>query len=282
MTLFGVRYMKFVIKLSAALLAVILYAGITDLCEASGHAAIDPKLERAFLEGNYNAVITDSTKLIDGRSSKKDQLYYARAIACMKLNKTGDARRDFEVVVTKYPRSARIFDSYMGIADSYFLEGNYDEAAGRYEEMLPKFQNNSNASLIYYKMGCCYRKNGSNAKADEYFEKAKKAAPHSFEARMIPRATYAPVTARQYRDAQPSWRGNYTVQVGSFKSKENADKMSRKLFSEGYSSHTESAGDGMFRVKAGKFSAKGDAEDAAQALRSRGYSTKICSGDVCQ
>jgi tetratricopeptide (TPR) repeat protein len=282
MTGFGIRDSVFGIRVSVVVLAVIIHVSILNICEAAGQVAIDPKLERAFLEGNYNTVVADSTKLIDGRSSKKDQLYYARAIANMKLNKTGDARRDFEVIVAKYPRSARIFDSYMGIADSYFLEGNYDEAARRYEEIPLKFRNNSNVPLVYYKIGCCYRKNGSNARADEYFEKAKKAAPHSFETRMIPQATYAPVAARQYKDIQPAAGGNYTVQVGSFKSRENADKMSRKLASEGYTSHTEAAGDGMLRVKAGKFSTKNEAEDTAQSLRNRGYSTKICSGDVCQ
>jgi TolA-binding protein len=77
--------------------------------------------DRAFLEGNYDKVVSDTTRLINARSSDSCELYYLRGLASLKLNKYEDARRDFNAILSRYPRSSRRFDAFMGIGDSYFL-----------------------------------------------------------------------------------------------------------------------------------------------------------------
>ena len=148
-------------------------------------------------------------------------------------------------------------------------------------------------SAIYYKLGVCYKKIGSAEKARYNFEKVKQLSPLSFEARMGASSgtDTLPVSARY---GQPKDKGtakdlsaadNYSVQIGSFKNKRNAERMMRKAAGAGYDSYVEtirSSGDDLFRVKVGRYSTKEDAERAAGKLKKQGYSTRICNNDVCQ
>ena len=192
--------------------------------------------DRAFLEGNYDKVVSDTTRLINARSSDSDELYYLRGLANLKLKRFDEARRDFNAILSGYPRSSRRFDAFMGIGDSYFLEGNIDDAIKSYEGMLSAFRDNSNIKLVYQRLDSCRNK-----------------------------------------------PARFSVQVGSFRSKDNAEKLASKLSRDGYESfvdYTAAAADGMYRVKIGNFNSKNEAENMASGLRSRGYSTKICSGDA--
>jgi tetratricopeptide (TPR) repeat protein len=266
------------ISIVAAIMISLSFGIITTNSEARTEGAVDPKVERAFLEGNYDKVLSDTTSRINARSNKSGELYYARGLANLKLNRFGVSRDDFNAILSKYPGTGRKFDAYMGIGDSYFLEGRFDDAVRSYEEMLVKFPGDANIPVVYYKIGCSYRKTGANSRADEYFEEAKRAAPLSFESRMMPTASYE----QPVKTAPSGPSGHFTVQAGSFKNRENAEKFNRKLVSEGFESRIEPSSDGLYRIKVGNYNYRNEVESAASALKSRGYSTKICSGDAAQ
>jgi tetratricopeptide (TPR) repeat protein len=290
----GVQITGIKLKISYIFLAILLVAVFSSISEARYENAIDPKMERALLEGNYNKIVSDATKLIDSRSSGREELYYERGLAELKLGKFDAARSDFNTVISKYSRSGRKFDSYIGIGDAYFLEGNIGNATKSYEGILSEFPNDKNLALVYYRIGCCYRKSGINDRAEFYFDKSRKMAPLSFESRMIPRPGYCRVAtaeAEPNHDTQSlkeplSGQGSrFSVQVGSFKSKYNAEKLSHKLTGDGYETfvdYAKAAEDGMYRVKVGRFSWKNEAEKTASDLKGRGYNARICSGDACQ
>lgn len=267
-------------ELKAQRSKVILIVSIVIL---TGSACFAASPDTYFLEGNYDKAVSEATRMINSGSSGRDELYYLRGLSCLKLSRYDDARKDFNTILAKYPRSGRRFDADLGMGDSYFLEGNITEAEKSYEAMLSGFRGDKNAALIYYRIGCCYRKSGLNDRADYYFNKSGTLAPLSFESRMIPKPGYCEVALT--KEPLPSRDGRFSVQVGSFKSRENAEKLNRKLAGEGYESfvdNSSAAGDGMYRVKIGRFTSKNEADSTAAALRSRGYATKVCSGDACQ
>jgi tetratricopeptide (TPR) repeat protein len=254
-------------------------------------SATPAKAERLFLEGKYDRVIREADLLIDSRASRRDEIYYLKGLSELKSNKFKDARESFDYIITKYSGSKRLSDAYVGIGDSYFLEGNMNAAISKYEEAIDKFPNDKNIAVIYYKIGSVYKQKGVTDKAAYYFDKVKASAPLSFEARMLGgsgRGGAVPVYSKPIPEitAKRVTSGNsvYSVQVGSFKNSRNAERMVRELADSGYESYIEPpsvSGGKLYRVKAGKCGSKEEADSLAAKLRKAGYSIKICSDDVC-
>ena len=236
------------------------------------------KVERLFLEGRYEKVIQEIDFLIDSRSSQRDELYYIKGLSRLKLDRFKEAREDFERVISRFPRSRRVFDAYVGVGDSYFLEGNTNAAIRTYQDILNRYSHNVNISAVYYRLGNCFKNIGSYDNAKEHFDKVKGLSPLSFEARMAPGIASKKV--------QRSKADDYlSVQVGSFRNKKYAERLAHKLVKEGFDSFIEMpgnlTGDRLYRVKVGKFDSKERAEALASKLRSLGYDTKVCTNDLC-
>ena len=207
-------------------------------------------VEKLFLEGEYGKVVDEASRLIDSRAGKLDELYYLKGLSELKLNKFSDARNSFDKILSKYQHSKLTFDAYTGIGDSYFLEGNINEALRVYNEILVKFPNDKNLSVIQERIGNCRSKMGLPDKA-----KIEVQIPHD------------------------SVEGRISVQVGCFGSKGNAEKLNKKLANKGYESYLElpvSPHDNLYRVRVGKFQSREAAESLANRLKRDGYSTTIC------
>jgi cell division septation protein DedD len=72
----------------------------------------------------------------------------------------------------------------------------------------------------------------------------------------------------------------FSVQVGSFKSRANAERLAKKLAASGYDARVEipvGRSEKLYRVKVGPVSAAAEADAIAARLRQAGYSTKICN-----
>ena len=229
-------------KISLFILILITY----NLQLTTAYAASDiAYVERLFLEGKYDKAAYESGKLIDARSRQRDELYYIKGLSELKLNRFSDARQSFEDIISKYQRSKRIFDAYLGIGDSYFLEGNMAAASGSYNDILNKFPNDKNIAMIHSRIA----------------ESNKK-----------------PVL----EDKPSRW---LSVQVGSFKSQPNAQRLMQKLSRQGYEPYLAlpaDAGDRLYRVRVGKLKSKEDASALAGKLKRAGYSTRICTDEACQ
>ena len=210
------------------------------------HAASDiAYVEKLFLEGRYDLAASESGKLIDARARQRDELFYIKGLSELKLNRFSDARQSFEDIISKYQRSKRIFDAYLGIGDSYFLEGNMDAATRSYNDILNRFPNDKNISMVHSRITESNKKPGSGNK---------------------------PV-------------GSFSVQVGSFKSRVNAQRLVQKLSAQGYGAYLTlpvDSGDRLYRVKVGKLKSKEEALTLAAKLKRAGYNIKICTDEACQ
>ncbi len=234
------------------------------------------KVERLFLREHYDRVIQEADKLIDSRAHRLDEIYYLKALSQLKLKKFGDARDSFSAVVSKFQKSRRMVDSYIGIGDSYFLEGDIKLAINAYQDVLVKYPDDKNISIVYYKMGNCYKEIGSNDKAEEYLNKAKSLSPLSFEAKMTLDSGIRKVPRTEVNEY-------FSVQIGSFKNRRNAENLTSKLAKNGYESFMElpvGSGDKLYRVKVGRLKSAQEAEILESRLRNLGYQTKICVKDA--
>ncbi len=253
------------------------------------------RLEQLFLQGQFASVVSEADALIRAGYGPKDEIYYLKGLSELKLNKFDAARESFKYIAAKYPGSRKTFDARIGIGDSYMLAGDLNSAVGIYIGLTDEFRTNKNLPIIYSRLASCYRGLGVRDKAEYYKKMAGQTAPLSFEAKAAPAAPKISVPSAPVSNIQPKDTTEvdvilatgtvFSVQVGSFKNRRNAEKIAQKLSVSGYESRIEipvAAGDKIYRVKVGRMSSKAEAEALKTRLEAAGYTTKICDGQALE
>ncbi|MBP7055454.1 MAG: SPOR domain-containing protein [Candidatus Omnitrophica bacterium] len=249
-------------------------------------------VEKMFLQDRYEEVVVAADRLIRERSCRSGELYYLKGLSELKIGRYNRARESFNSVLCGRADSSKRFDAYIGIGDSYFLENKFDMAVKTYEDMLVIFPDEQNRAAVYYRLSDCYAGKGDSGKMQYYFDSAKLVAPLAFEAGKAPVAKVSGKIEEPKADKfnmgvekKDTDIRRISIQVGSFKSKPNAENFASKLDGQGFDSHTEIArvgGGAVYRVRVGKFSSKDEARDTVARLKNRGYTVKICDDDVCE
>lgn len=227
-------------------------------------------IEKPFLEGRYERAVYEAKRLIDERCRQRQEAYYLKGLSELKLGRFSDARQSFGEITSRYSRSNRAFDAYVGIGDSYFIEGNVDGAIKAYGEAKEKFPSDKNISIVDSRLNDCRNKKGSAAPAAIAENKPAGIKTSDVLPGEIP---------------QNESKGYISVQAGCFKNPRNAEKLSAKLKTAGYESYVEipfAKGDKLYRVKVGRFKSRGEAAGTAAKLNRDGYRTKICDENSCQ
>lgn len=244
------------------------------------------QVEELFMEGKYDRVVTESTRLIDQAAHGREELFYLKGLSQIQLTDYRGARNTFEYMIERYPRGKRPFDGYIGMGDAYFLEGKTPESITSYNNALSNYPDHKNSSIAYYKLGNAYQKLGNADKARDYYNRVKNSSPLSFESKMIPDEVSAPksflsgfIRPKEEASSRQDMSDYYYVQAGYFKNKDNAYRLNDKLKTEGYESYISTqtkVGVIFYRVKVGRFKTKSEAEAMAGKLKSGGYKTKVC------
>ena len=270
------------VSLSVLILSVFVTAQSSFASPRVNFSAI----EKDFLDGKYNTVVSESESLINSGSARRDELYYLKGLSELKTNRFGDARASFNYIISNYSWSKKVFDARVGLGDSYFLEGNNTRALNVYNEIVDSCPSDKNITVVYSRISSCYARMGLRDKADSYYARVRGKAPLSFEAKLPPEAASSPqnFTVRK-APSQGKGSGTFSVQVGSFKNKRNADKLVKKLSAGGYEGYVAIpvfSSDKFYRVKVGKFASRDEASRASAKLESGGYRTSVCTDDICE
>lgn len=277
---------KFIVH-SSKFIVIICITLFTFVSTSYARATVEnlAQVEKLFMEGKYERVVSDADKLIDARAAGREELFYLKALSQTQLGGFSAARQTFDYMLERYPRGKRAFDACIGIGDAYFLEGKTAESITSYNEGLNRYPDHKNAVIAYYKIAGAYEKLGNTAKAREYFNKVKNGSPLSFESSMITKDTGGSninivPQLEEKKGYEETPAGNfYYIQAGYFKSKYNAEKLTEKLKQAGYDSYMSvqsKAGFFFYRVKVGRFKSKSEAEIVARKLKADGYKTKVC------
>lgn len=257
-----IRCSYFVVR--SSLLILILLAGwaVAGSCaESLGIASA----ERPFLEGNYDKAVKEADRLIAADANRKDELYYLKGLSQLKSGRYAEARGSFEGLLSRYPSSQRAFDARVGIGDAFFLEGNSGAASSIYSDIIQKHPGNPNIGSVHKRLDGCGRPGAQQQPAQRQAGSINKPVAY---------ANIIPADSGQVPSAE-----RFSVQVGSFKNRRNADNLAKKLSGRGYSSYVEAppaSGDRMYRVKVGRSFSRDEAEKIEGKLKVQGYPTRIC------
>ncbi len=211
------------------------------------------------LQGNYDQAIDECRRL--ERYSKKDlkgEALYLKGTCFMSLGMYKDARKVFKNALS-FTEGDLSTEVYMGIADSYFMQQKYSKAIVIYEQLLEKIKNeDAYLAALYYKLGKSYQKESEWAKTKYYFDLLEKKFPGSFELQLVKKSSVG---------------GNFfTIQVGCFSNRKNAEKLQDDLTQKGYDvfiTPFKADGQQLYRVRVGEFMSRIAAEHTEQELRSK-------------
>ncbi|TAM37083.1 SPOR domain-containing protein [bacterium] len=160
----------------------------------------------------------------------------------------------------------------MGLADTYLISGDYQEADDIYNKLINDEPNTGLKASLLYRLSQASSKRGDHRLANEYILKLKRDFPLSPELKLtsgIPHIEASKIEAPK-NDA-----GVYSVQVGFFSNTVNADNLRDKLRALGFSAYVEEAGGG-YRVRVGRFKAQDEAIEMERELSRKGFPTKVC------
>ncbi|MFA5164016.1 MAG: tRNA (N6-isopentenyl adenosine(37)-C2)-methylthiotransferase MiaB [Candidatus Omnitrophota bacterium] len=242
-----------------ALMFMVLFAAA-----AAAAPVFAETVEEYFVGGDYENTVREGVKQV-GNSKEQDKLYYMIGTSLNKIGRYDLARKNFNQLVSAFPRSRFCPLAQLGIADSYYLTGDYKNAFTEYEKYMTKYPNAGGGATAYFRLAKSAQKEGKWQAARNYYQKVKSEFPMSFEAQMAAQALGDEILF-------------FTVQVGSFNKKSNALKLCDELVKKGYEASIvkpEQPGEGSYKVRVGKLDAREGAEELAKRLRAEGLPTKV-------
>ncbi|MCM8783303.1 MAG: tetratricopeptide repeat protein [Candidatus Omnitrophica bacterium] len=220
-------------------------------------------LWESFLKGDYHKVINTSEGL--GSKGTRDKLsadfYYLLGMSYLQIGDSILARNNFNFLLEKYAQSEWRDYAKLALGDSFFIEHDFTKAAEFYQNFIEKNKKSPLLSLAYFKLAETKRKQGLWEEAKKLYEKIKSVFPHSLEAKLS-------------RDIISNNEFFFTLQVGSFLNKENANKLVEELNAQdfpAYLSGIAKSGQVYYRVRVGKFLNRSECENTRKRLIKAGY-----------
>ncbi|MDD5072747.1 MAG: MiaB/RimO family radical SAM methylthiotransferase, partial [Candidatus Omnitrophica bacterium] len=242
-----------------AMLFMVLAGGIfSNSAKAETTAAI----EGYFVSGDYENTVREGIKALE-MSKEKDKVFYMIGTSLNKLGRYDLARKNFNSLIEMFPKSGLAPLAQLGIADSYYLGGDYKGAMAGYEKYIARYPRSQGAATAYFRIAKCEQKEGRWKDARNHYQKVRSDFPSSFEAQM---------SAQALREETLY----FTVQVGSFNKKANALKLCDELVKKGYdASIVKLQDEESNKVRVGKLNSREEAEELAKKLRAEGLPTKV-------
>lgn len=226
------------------------------------YAAALNRAEALYLQGSYSESIEECAQSIS-RSKDLDKAYYLLGLNYLKINDSEKAREKLKILIDGYSSSRYFVSAKLAYADSYFIEQEYASAKSLYENLVKN--NSPAASSAYLGLARCALKTGDWQEAKAYAEVLKEKFPKSLDAE-VAKGIF---TKEEFF---------FTVQVGSFASLKNAQRLLSKLQDkkyDGYIDELNSDKSILYRVRVGKVKTRQEAEDLKNTLEENGYPTKI-------
>jgi len=267
-------------KLMFLLTAVVLFSATA----AGSVYALDlEKMKTCLVNADYQAGIREGERILSTTRSNDpglDELYYLLGLSYLKQGNYLRASDIFEIIVREF-RSSRFREaSHIGLGDAYFVKGDYLKAEGIYNGLLSSATRTKYKAGLYYRLSQTAARLGNRVQEKEYLEKLRSEFPHSpeclgkVELTSLPKQLETEVAIPAAGD-----RGfNYSVQVGAFSTRANAQRLVDAIKRKGYSAYIEDAvsrNRDIYKVKVGKLASRQEARDLEKKLILEGYPTKI-------
>lgn len=227
-----------------------------------------------FLQGNYHRVV------FEGQSQrqrinigKTDELNYILGLSYLKQKSPTLAidcfRRIMANLASKFFKQAS-----MGLADSYLIQGRFQEAEDIYQKLIIEDSNSSLKAAVLYRLSQLEFKRNNSSQANLYFSRLKRDFPLSPESRPNKGLNFD-VDIKLPDKVVEQDGSQYCVQVGFFSNAANANNLKNQLISKNYPAYIENSGTG-YRVRVGGLKTQKEVLDLEKKLSQDGFPTKIC------
>src|SRR3990167_3096263 len=162
---------KIIIFLSAFMMAMSTYAvpaytgtsiferrASEEKREERGIAVGEPSAEQSFVRGDYEEALRIVKAVLSRRPKNDEKIQCLMGRALLKLNKLDEARDYFLKVAEESRDKKFLAEANIGIADSYYLDGEYRQARDYYEKVARSYPDADSMNIVYYRLGECYSK----------------------------------------------------------------------------------------------------------------------------
>jgi outer membrane protein assembly factor BamD (BamD/ComL family) len=188
--------------------------------------------------------------------TKRRDFIFSRS-GLYKNRKLSRAREYFVLLTENYPGSKFYEQGAVKLADTFFLEGNFERAQQLYENIEKKPSASNYLSLVYLRLSQIAEKQGRWDDKKKYISILKEKYPSSNEL----------IVADMLEEREDF----FTIQVGAFSDSRNAVNLKNEL-DEKYDTYIiedKSGNYALYKVRVGKFKDRKEAERTGENCQTR-------------
>jgi len=223
--------------------------------------------EMQYLQAKYTEAIDTLEKILSLHVDQKSpaRLYYLLGLSYLKGANVLRASDCFDIIIKEYPDSEFVQQAQIKSMDINLLRGDFKRALEASEAFLAKFPQPQFRSAVLLRKYKAQLKLGDWQAAKITLSDLQTRYPYSPEVKA--------------REESSESGGHFSVQVGSFKDKLNAQNLVNLLSQKGYDSYIadnqDGGSDNFYRVRVGRLGKREEASSLAKKLSEEGYPTKI-------
>ena len=240
---------------------------------------------RAMIARELSAVPEGSPRYVEA-------LYWRAALAAT----AADAERDYKRIIIEFPVSRRSESALVGLAQLELARGDRAQAMQHLERVVREHPSGPSRARASFWMARVHFDEGNFPRACARLADSRSHTPtdavemqnqleyyaqrcEGVDTTVVVRTTAAestrampprPGSVVTQRPAQPAPRGAtaYTVQIGAFESRVDADAKHRQLSAQGHGTRVVKVG-ALWRVRMGRYASRNAAADVARALKAK-------------
>ena len=240
---------------------------------------------RAIIARELSAVPEGSPRYVEA-------LYWRAALAAT----AADAERDYKRIIIEFPVSRRSESALVGLAQLELARGDRAQAMQHLERVVREHPSGPSRARASFWMARVHFDEGNFPRACARLADSRRHTPtdavemqnqleyyaqrcEGVDTTVVVRTTAAestrampprPGSVVTQRPAQPAPRGAtvYTVQIGAFESRVDADAKHRQLSAQGHGTRVVKVG-ALWRVRMGRYGSRSAAADVARALKAK-------------
>jgi hypothetical protein len=221
-----------------------------------------------------------------------EALYWRAALAAT----AADAERDYKRIIIEFPVSRRSESALVGLAQLELARGDRAQAMQHLERVVREHPSGPSRARASFWMARVHFDEGNFPRACARLADSRRHTPtdaiemqnqleyyaqrcEGVDTTVVVRTTAAestrampprPGSVVTQRPAQPAPRAApvYTVQIGAFESRVDADAKHRQLSAQGHGTRVVKVG-ALWRVRMGRYASRNAAADVARALKAK-------------
>ena len=224
-----------------------------------------PTLQAAFLRGEYEAVADQARAMRAVSSVNQDALLYLEGLSAFKLRQLDRSRAVLTQLISRHPKSPWLAQAWMALGDSWRIAGEDERALSIYESLLRDPSSKALRPQIRFSIAKAQRRLGRWESSKQTLSSLVQKTPSLGEAR------------EAQRILQKS-EFHFSIQVGAFASRANANRLRAELSRRGYETQirrTSTQGRILHRVRVGRFASQQEAKVTQRRLLREGFPTQI-------